>query len=155
MKKYEKTGVLTASDIHMPSEEYLSKGVAIIECVQEIPCDPCVDICPFKAISMENINAPPIVDFEKCTGCAQCIAICPGLAIFVIKIDGRKGLLTLPYEFLPVPKEGEKVKIFNREGKKIGTGIVKKVKKSEGTHVITVETEKECAIEGRHIEVEK
>ena len=85
MKEYERTGVLTAHDIHMPSENYLSKGVAIIECVQEIPCNPCVDICPFDAISMENINAPPIVDYEKCTGCAHCVAICPGLAIFVVK----------------------------------------------------------------------
>ncbi|KAA0002904.1 MAG: (4Fe-4S)-binding protein [Thermoplasmata archaeon] len=154
MEDYERTGVLKPSDIQMPSEKYLKKGVAIVECVQEIPCNPCVDICPVQAISMENINALPIVNFEKCIGCTKCVAICPGLAIFVVKINGERGFLTLPYEFLPIPKEGEEVKIFNREGKEIGKGMVRKVKKAEDTYVITVETEKKCAIEGRHIGVE-
>ena len=95
MKDYERTGVLSAHDIHMPSENCLDKGVAIIECVQEIPCNPCVDVCPFDAISMESINAPPIVDYEKCTGCAQCVAICPGLAIFVVKTEGKRDRLTI------------------------------------------------------------
>ncbi len=153
MKDYEKTGVLKPSDIQMPSEEHLKKGVAILECVQEIPCNPCVDACPVDAISMENINSPPATNFEKCIGCAKCVSVCPGLAIFVVKIDGNKGLLTLPYEFLPIPREGEKVKIFDREGKEIGEGMVKRVKKENETHVITVETERNCAIEGRHIKV--
>ena len=36
MKDYEKTGVLKPSDIQMPSEEHLKKGVAILECVQAV-----------------------------------------------------------------------------------------------------------------------
>lgn len=155
MKEYERTGVLTDNDFQMPSEEYLKKGVAIIECVQEIPCNPCVDVCPVQAISMENINDPPKIDYERCIGCGKCVAICPGLAIFVVKINGDNGILTLPYEFLPIPEEGDKVKVFNREGKEIGEGIVKKVRKAEETYVITIETEKKCAIEGRHIKVRK
>ncbi|RLF43886.1 MAG: (4Fe-4S)-binding protein, partial [Thermoplasmata archaeon] len=68
MKEYEKTGVIALNEIRIPSEEQLKRGVAITECVQEIPCNPCVDACPVDAISMENINSPPFVDYDKCTG---------------------------------------------------------------------------------------
>ena len=56
IKKYEKTGVLSIRNLRLPTDDQLKKGVAIIECVQEIPCNPCIAICPVNAISMENIN---------------------------------------------------------------------------------------------------
>ena len=43
MKHYEQTGYLSIRDIRIPSEQHLKKGVACIECIQEIPCNPCVD----------------------------------------------------------------------------------------------------------------
>ena len=62
MHNYEKTGVLSTKDLKLPPKKHLEKGVAILECVQEIPCDPCVASCPVNAISMKDINAPPVVD---------------------------------------------------------------------------------------------
>ena len=64
MHQYEKTGILSHKDLQIPSQKQLEKGVAILECVQEIPCNPCVDSCPVHAISMKDINAPPVNDFE-------------------------------------------------------------------------------------------
>ena len=127
MKRWEIEGIVELKDLELPNEEQLRKGVAIIECVQEIPCNPCVDACPTNAISMENINALPKIDYEKCIGCGKCIEVCPGLAIFVVKVN-EKALISLPYEFLPLPKEGQKVKALDREGKEICDAIVKKVK---------------------------
>ena len=153
MHNYEKTGVLSKKDLELPSQRQLEKGVAITECVQEIPCDPCVDSCPVDAISMKDVNAPPIVDYDKCIACGKCVGICPGLAIFVVKIKGNKALITLPYEFLPVPKVGDIVKALDREGKAVDNAIVKRVVKQGKTMVITVEASKNLAMDIRNIRV--
>jgi len=153
MKRWETEGIVELEDLRLPSEEQLKKGVAIIECIQEIPCNPCVDACPFDAISMENINALPIVNYEKCVGCGKCIEVCPGLAIFVVKIVDEKALISLPYEFLPLPNEGQKVKALNRQGKEICDAVVKKVRKGR-TPVITIEVPSQYAMEARNIKVE-
>ena len=107
-----------------PIERVRSGRVAVIECIQEIPCDPCRFICKFDAIKKEGISIPPIVDWDKCTGCRLCIPICPGLAIFNIHIKDDKGYVTLPYELLPKPNVGESVELLNRAGKQVGTGKV-------------------------------
>lgn len=151
IKEYEKTGVLSLKDLGLPSDDQLKKGVAIIECVQEIPCNPCVAICPVGAISMKDINDLPRVDFNKCTGCKQCVSICPGLAIFVVKIKDDKAFVTLPYEFLPVPKVGDIVKALDREGKPKGNARVVKVNQKDKTTVITIEVDKDLAMEVRNI----
>jgi len=154
MKEYEKTGVLSLKDLRLPNEKQLEKGVAIIECVQHIPCNPCVDACPFDAISMKDINDLPVVDFDKCVGCGQCISVCPGLAIFVVKhiMDG-KALISIPYEFLPVPSVNDKVEALDREGRFVDTVVVKKVVKKGKTWVITVLANVEDAMNIRNIRV--
>lgn len=153
MQNYEKTGILSKKDLKLPSKKQLEKGVALIECVQEIPCDPCVYSCPVGAISMKDINAPPIIDYDKCIGCGKCVGICPGLAIFVIKIKDGKALITVPYEFLPVPKVGNKVKALDRFGKIVDDAIVKRVIKVGKTMVITIETSEKFAMDIRNIRV--
>jgi Fe-S-cluster-containing hydrogenase component 2 len=153
MDNYEKTGILSLKDLRMPSKKQLKKGVAILECIQEIPCNPCVESCPVHAISMKDINAPPINDYEKCIGCAKCVGICPGLAIFVVKIKDKKAFVTLQYEFLPVPKVGDKVDALNREGAKVGLGIVRRVVKQGKTNVITVEVDEDLVMDVRNIRV--
>jgi Fe-S-cluster-containing hydrogenase component 2 len=153
MHNYEKTGVLSKKDLILPSKKQLEKGVAIIECIQEIPCNPCVDSCPVKAISMKDINAIPIMNFDKCIGCGKCIGVCPGLAIFVVKIKDGKALVSLPYEFLPVPEIGSKVKALNREGKVIGDAVVKRVIEKGKTMTVTIEAKEKLAMDIRNIRV--
>lgn len=154
MKTYEKTGVLALKDLMVPSKKQLEKGVAILECVQDIPCDPCVDSCPVNAISMKDINALPVNDFDACIGCGKCVGACPGLAIFVVKIRDEKALITLPYEFLPVPNIGDTVKALDREGDVKDEALVKKVVKTGKTMVITVEVKKDLAMDVRNIRVD-
>lgn len=153
MRQYEKTGILSIKDLQIPSEKQLEKGVAILECVQEIPCNPCVDSCTVHAISMKDINAPPVNDFEKCIGCTKCVAVCPGLAIFVIKVKDKKAQVTLPYELLPVPQVGDSVNALDRTGAIRAKAIVKKVIKKGKTMVITIEVDSSLAMDIRNIRV--
>jgi Fe-S-cluster-containing hydrogenase component 2 len=103
---------------------------------------------------MKNINAVPKIDYDKCTGCKQCVGICPGLAIFVVKFKGNKALITLPYEFLPIPKIGETVTALDRAGKSMGKAKVVKVKKSNKTTVVTIEVDKRVVMEVRNIRLD-
>ena len=153
MRQYEKTGILSIKDLQVPSKKQLEKGVAILECVQDIPCNPCVESCPVHAISMKDINVPPVNDFEKCIGCTKCVGICPGLAIFVVKVKGNKAWVTLPYEFVPSPKVGETVTALDRTGANRGKALVKKVIKQGKTMVITIEIDSDVAMDIRNIKV--
>ena len=108
-------GVLSKRELKilpgLPSEERLKKGpVAVIECNQEIPCNPCVAACPREAIKVKALTSLPELDEDRCNGCGSCIAPCPGLAIFVVDMSysEREAVVMLPYEFLPYPKVGER-----------------------------------------------
>ena len=70
----------------LPSDERYAKGpVAVIECVQEIPCNPCEAACRFGAIHIgDPITNLPTCSHDKCTGCGVCVSKCPGLAIFIV-----------------------------------------------------------------------
>ncbi|MCD6362477.1 MAG: 4Fe-4S binding protein [Synergistetes bacterium] len=157
----ERTGVPTPEQIKeiTPPEEILkSKPVAVIECFQRIPCDPCHTACPTGAIlEFEDINDLPKIDWDKCTGCSLCVAKCPGLAIFVIDttFSEDEALVKLPYEFVPVPEKEEEVECLNREGKIICKGRVKHVFEpfKDGTKVVSVAVPKNLAMEVRHIRV--
>lgn len=122
------TGKLETDEIELPSEDRLKEGpVAVVECPQRIPCDPCSQGCPVEAIEMEDINDTPSVNFEKCTGCSICVQHCPGLAIFLIDCSPEEGCdITLPYEF-ELPRVGEEIEGLDRKGKSITSGIVKDV----------------------------
>lgn len=151
MRDYEITGVIDKDLIKMPNPKQLEKGVAIIECPQEIPCNPCVDACPFGAISMKDMNSPPDIDHDRCTGCGRCVSVCPGLAIFLVKVEGGKGFVTLPYEMLPMPKIGERVDVLDREGKIIGEGEITKVRIENKTGILTVKVDRDLIMEVRNI----
>ena len=155
---YESTGIVTEEDIELPSEERLKKGpVVVIECVENIPCNPCVAECPQDAISMEEITDVPDIDFEECIGCGICVTECPGLAIFLIdcSYSDEKCKVTVPYEYLPVPEIGDDVNALDRGGDEVQVVEVKNVRKSDKTYAITVEVDRENAMEVRGVEVLK
>lgn len=157
------TGIPDNEDIitRKPPEERLKKGpVVMIECFQKIPCNPCYTACKRGAIQeFKDINDTPAVDFDKCNGCALCVSKCPGLAIFVIDetFSECEAAVSLPFEFLPIPKAGEMVSLLNRGGKKVGQGKVLKIRNSkydDRTPVITVTVPKELSMIVRNIRVE-
>lgn len=146
----------------LPTAERYAKGpVAVAECVQEIPCNPCEAACRFGAICVgEPITNLPEVNYEKCTGCGICAAMCPGLAVFIVNkaYSPTTATVGFPYEYYPVPKAGDTVRAVDRKGEFRCEAKVVKVQNPAGfdhTPVVTIEIPKDLADEVRSIERER
>jgi Fe-S-cluster-containing hydrogenase component 2 len=135
-----------------PSKErFLLGPVAVIECVQEVPCDPCELSCPFGPIRVgKPITNLPVLIEEDCVGCGRCLPFCPGLAIFLVDKTYSDELSTIsfPYEFLPLPKKGQEVLAVDREGQPVCSAEVVRVsnpKSNDRTAVLTIAVPKDMA----------
>lgn len=159
----QKTGVPTNEMVRdvFPSIERINLGpVAVVECYQNIPCNPCQTACRFNAIHVgEDINNIPKLNEENCSGCGVCLSKCPGLAIMVV--DGSKSNETvqfkIPYEFYPLPEVGSVVKGLDRKGEYITDAKVISVinpKSYDRTPVITLEVDRQFLYDFRNIKVE-
>jgi Fe-S-cluster-containing hydrogenase component 2 len=133
-----------------PDAARFEKGsIVVIECDEDIPCNPCEDICPQKAITVGTpITNLPIIDTDKCNGCIMCITICPGLCIFVVNknFSDTESLVYLPYEMTPLPEKGMVVNGCNRKGEAVCKARIEKVlkgKKAQKTAIVAVAIPKE------------
>lgn len=80
------------------------KGVyPVFHCIQEIPCNPCTQYCPYNLIQMDGtiLNQPYITDYEACIGCGKCLVNCSGLAISLVDYRKSKEFVkvSIPSEF--------------------------------------------------------
>lgn len=134
----------------------------VIECTQNIPCNPCQEACKFGCISVgTNItNLPGVIAESKCTGCGMCVANCPGQAIFLINEDAGDGFatVTLPYEFLPVPESGQKGRALGRDGQAVCDAEVVSIRTNKAfdhTMLLTMKVPKKYAGQARFYKPEK
>lgn len=158
----KQTGIVSLEDVKgcpgFPSDEELERHpVAVIECIEEIPCDPCKSFCPFGAIELKgSVTSLPHILANKCQGCGLCIALCPGQAIFLVDkgYSEKEATVSFVHEFLPLPKNGDKVDAVNREGRTVCQATVLEVinpKKYDRSPVIKVIIPKELANKVRGI----
>ncbi len=134
---YRKAEVLKSRPgrIRQASPPPAQEGVfPVFHCIQEVPCNPCTSACPIGAIHTENdtITGLPYREEEKgCTGCLNCVAICPGLAITLVdyRKDPDHPLVTLPWEIRRETVEaGHTVAVTDREGALLGHYAVQRVR---------------------------
>lgn len=100
---------------------------AIIECPQDIPCNPCEKSCPVGAIVVgEKINQQPDYDPSKCIGCGKCLSACPGRAILLIQYNysDTTSKITIPFEFCSNIKKGSQVELLDKNGAHVCEGFV-------------------------------
>lgn len=159
----DNSGVLILEELKktpgFPNESSFNKGlIAVIECSEDIPCNPCEEICPHSAILVgEPITNLPKLDPLKCEGCLKCISICPGLCIFAINKDfnEKDSLIYIPYEYLPIPKKGLTVRALDRRGEFVCSAKVHKVinpSKKKDTVIVGIIVPKEFYNTVRHFE---
>jgi Fe-S-cluster-containing hydrogenase component 2 len=160
----ETTGIPSIEQVEskFPSMERLEKGpVAIVECFQRIPCNPCATSCRLGAIvPFEDINDLPEIKHDVCNGCSTCVYNCPGLAIMVVDYTYSETQVSfrIPYEFLPLPDLGSTVIGLDRQGQEICQAKVIKVQNAkvmDRTPMITVAVDKSYLKLFRNIKVVK
>ena len=115
----------------------------VMECSQNIPCNPCQDACPKGCITIgDNITSLPIVNADAdCIGCGMCVASCSGQAIFLMKEEDEMTEITMPYEFLPLPEKGDVGTGLSRSGQPVCEAEVVSVKSSgafDHTNLLTI-----------------
>lgn len=133
------------------------KGIhPVIECTQNIPCNPCQDSCPKNCIMIgHNITALPVYDETKvCIGCGMCVASCSGQSIFLMDNDREPGYsyITMPYEFLPLPNVGDNGVALDRSGSEVCQAQVvevKSIKAFDKTHLLTMKVKDDMGMKAR------
>ena len=161
--KIEKTGIVSEAlfeQLLPDASRRARRAYAIAECLQEIPCNPCVGVCPVQAIHMEqdDINSLPQIDQNVCIGCGKCVAVCPGHACFVIdeSVEPDQVRISLPYELLPVPEVGMKVVACGRDGRQVGEAVIQNVKQfreADHTWLVTISVDTKLIYEVRSIRI--
>lgn len=140
-------GFVTEEELkQFPAACYEKEGVhPVIECTQNIPCNPCQEACKFGCIMVgANITKIPAIDTaKKCTGCGMCVATCSGQSIFLVNknFEPDYASVAFPYEFLPMLKKGDKGKALDRSGKAVCDAEIVDVKVSpvmDKTAVVTM-----------------
>jgi len=165
-KKSSQTGFLSEEELRsgpgIPSETRRRKGaVAVLECLEDIPCNPCEAICKFDAITVgEDITTPPRLTEDNCVGCRSCVPICPGQAIFIVdeSLPDDKAAVEMAYEYRPLPQKGDIVTALDRAGQPIGDATVTAVKKSEKmdrTATVIIEVPREWSMRTRAIRLKR
>ena len=150
-----KEGYLTDEEVSLYPGITKRAGIhPVIECTQNIPCNPCQDVCPKKCIKVGKIitSLPQLDEQNQCTGCGMCVASCPGQAIFLVNESEQDAMVSMPYEFYPLPEKDEIGFACGRNGKKICEAqvvSVKNVSAFDQTKVLTIRVPKEYAMKAR------
>ncbi len=119
---------------YMPRFHKDLKVFPVIHCIEEIPCNPCISVCPMNSIMLNEVRKD-ILDLPvfggDCSGCAKCVLICPGLAVTLI--DTRKSPegyvhLTVPFEVNPAFTVGDHVHAVDIDGNILARAEVTAIK---------------------------
>jgi len=154
---YKKAEILKSPPGPLGTPDYDSipeKGITpVFHCAQEIPCNPCVSVCPKGVIVIpgDSLLSKPQIAKHECIGCNKCVFICPGLAITLVdyRDDPNNPVVSLAYEVRNYQyKKGDHVLLTDYEGNAlqeaeiIDTVLNKALRK---TQIIKVRVPKEIA----------
>ena len=134
----------------------------VIECTQNIPCNPCQDACKFGCIKVgDKITRLPEVNLEAaCAGCGKCVVSCSGQAIFLVDEDYEEtsGTVTMAYEFLPRPAPGTRGTAYGRDGKAVCSAEVVSCRMNpsmDHTALLTIKVPKDMVMKARFFRAEE
>ncbi|MFX1511685.1 MAG: FAD-dependent oxidoreductase [Promethearchaeota archaeon] len=134
----------------------------VFHCTQDIPCNPCITVCPQHQINTEAdliTGLPYYKGEESCTGCGRCVAVCPGLAITLVdyRKDSENPLVTIPYEITEEgPTKGEKITVMSNRGELGQFNVIRtrKIKEYPRTILVIVKLPKNIAKQAIGIKIQ-
>ena len=135
-------------------DSFPDEGITpVFHCAQEIPCNPCVSVCPKGVIRIpgDSLLGMPELTGNQCIGCNKCVLICPGLAITLVdyREDANDPVVSLAYEVHNYEyKAGDAVVLTDFEGKALHEAVIIETimnKASRKTQIIKVKAPKEIA----------
>lgn len=138
-------------------QQALNGPVAVVDCREEIPCNPCEEACRKGAITIgDDICATPLYRPEDCDGCAKCVSLCPGMAVFILdrSAGGDGARLTVPYEMRDELKAGDEAWALDGEGNSLGKVKILNVTggaKKGQTRLVKMEVPEEWALKVRGV----
>ena len=121
-------------------------------CAEEIPCNPCATVCPTSSIRLRplrgNLLDLPYFDGTKCIGCMSCVAICPGLAVSLVRkvsedsANEAAAEVVLPWEFLAEFPLGTSMDLVDQDGSFIESApvVARKRNARNNTWLLTFRT---------------
>jgi len=154
---YQKANILNSPPEPIATPDYDSipeEGITpVFHCTQEIPCNPCVSVCPKGVISIpgDSLLGKPQIAKHECIGCNKCVFICPGLAISLAdyRDDPNNPVVSLAYEVYNYEyKKGDQVLLTDYEGNSLQEAVVIDTvlnKASKKTQIIKVRVPKQIA----------
>lgn len=108
----------------------------IIRCVQEIPCNPCVDSCPKGSIKIDDHTIMGLPHFQgECIGCMQCVTSCPALAVTLVLPSEEKKMsrVVIPYELSrDLISAGREVTTVDMDAEVVGRGEIAEFREAPG-----------------------
>jgi glycine/D-amino acid oxidase-like deaminating enzyme/Fe-S-cluster-containing hydrogenase component 2/thioredoxin reductase len=121
----------------LPPLARMDKPFVQIDCLFGFACNPCAFACKYGAITKTSTSTVPVIDFDKCVGCMDCVYQCPGLAIFGYNLS--KGVFFLPIEF--DMEAGEEVYLVDNHANILGEGVIQRIlQKKNLTHIARVQS---------------
>ena len=100
-----------------------TRPFVIADCLYGFACNPCSFACRQGAITKSSTSSTPVIDYDKCIGCMDCVSQCPGLAIF--GYNPAKDQLFFPFEF--ADPECKEVFLVDNNGKALGEGVIERI----------------------------
>lgn len=100
----------------------------VLHCTQEIPCNPCMTICPKDLIGTSGHPIMGLPEFHgECIGCEKCVAVCPGLAVTLVDFrnSSDRPIVTVPFELGEwLLEEGMEMTVTGWEGDILGKAVL-------------------------------
>jgi len=138
----------------------------VMHCTQEIPCDPCSNVCPNNLIQVDKLDIRKLPEFcpideKNCIACERCVAICPGLAITLVDFrkDSYSPIVSIPLEFSKVKfSENDNITVTDVNGLSLAKLPVVKLRQIPaypGTIIVRVKAPAEIATQIAGIELFK
>ena len=120
----------------------------VFHCSQKIPCNPCSSICPKGCIVIDGGDIMGLPAYRRgmrdaCSGCGQCVAVCPGLAITLVDFRKAEGigcaLVSIPYEFPgSAMQTGSTVTVLDTMGHVLGNVAVDSALPSKAANKVII-----------------